>query len=205
MNEDLVASYQPHEGMEEPFGTHGILIMQSGIPVRVRDGGGQGTWVRVPAPQAGEEDEVLTVQPDLSVAWSPSSGGGQLSASLSLSNADLRTTNNFTVVPAAGTDTVIMPTTIIILLNYGGTNVWSNSPSVQLRYNGVSGTASALTTPQWGQASTRLSSQAAPFLTASRTQRNNEPLTFNLGVAATGNAANDNTAEVTVYYFVHNL
>lgn len=59
----------------EPF-SDGGLLMQSGIPVRIKDSGGQGRWLRVPQPVAGEEGEVLTVQPDLSAAWEPASGGG---------------------------------------------------------------------------------------------------------------------------------
>jgi len=54
----------------EPFSDGGLLI-QSGIPVRIMTSGGQGTWVRVPQPAAEDEGDVLTVQPDLSVAWEP--------------------------------------------------------------------------------------------------------------------------------------
>jgi len=59
----------------EPFSDGGLLI-QSGIPVRIKDTGGQGRWLRVPLPEAGEEGEVLTVQPDLSADWEPPTGGG---------------------------------------------------------------------------------------------------------------------------------
>lgn len=197
----------------EPFSDGGKLLIQSGIPVVVKDSGGQGNWVRVPAPLGGEEGEVLTVQPDLSVAWEPtqSSGTTILTDSVVLSNATLKAGTTSTLVSAQGANTVIVPITIAFIMRYGGTNAFTNAPSMQIGYNGSPNfpTLGYAGAAFWTQTNTRVivwSVPAAPttdmYPSLPLSGMTNQPLTTAFGAALTGNAANNNTLEVFTTYYV---
>lgn len=207
MSDDDIAAYEPSTThFAEPFGDYGAVVMQSGIPVRVKDSGGQGSWLRVPQPLAGEEGEVLTVQPDLSAAWEPAAGGGSyLVSTVSIPNATLKSTNPTTIVPAAGANTVIVPVWVSTLMRLG-TNAFTNNPNTLIRYNN-SGSASVTlaTDANWGAGSSSMTTQSVPGFRTTLALRTNQPVTFTLSAALTGNAANDNTADITIAYFVLNV
>lgn len=210
MSDDNIDAYEPSTThFAEPFGDYGTVLMQSGIPVRVKDSGGQGSWLRVPQPLAGEEGEVLTVQPDLSAAWEPASTG-MLSHSVSVSNATLRTVNATTIVPAAGPNTVVVPTFFNFILRYGGTNAWVSGPTMLIRYNNVNPPQMAGISPNWALTFSQLLTQPATLIApgalgSSLATRTNQPLTMSLNSNLTGNAANDNTLDVITYYYVLNV
>lgn len=202
----------------EPFSEPGIII-QSGIPVIIKDTGGQGNWARVPQPLAGEVGEVLTVQPDLSVAWEPSGGGSGTTlqtSSVIMSNAELRANTPVTLVSAQGSDTVVMPVSIAFIMRYGGSNAFTSDDSFGIRYNGVAGTEEVVTvTPGsafWRATADRFGRwNAGPTLTElgsenvntfALTLASNQTLTCETRGTLTGNAANDNTVEVITTYYV---
>ena len=202
----------------EPFSDHGI-IMQSGIPVVIKDTGGQGNWARVPQPLAGEVGEVLTVQPDLSVAWDPSGGGSGTTlqtSSVIMSNAELRANTPVTLVSAQGSDTVVMPVSIAFIMRYGGTNAFTNSSAFDIRYNNVAATDGAINlTPsssfwqatadffgRWNIGLTENELGQGNMEVFALSLASNQPLTCQVRVPLTGNAANDNTVEVITTYFV---
>jgi len=189
----------------EPF-SDGGLLMQSGIPVRIKDTGGQGNWLRVPQPVAGEEGEVLTVQPDLSAAWEPATGGGGATfgqSTTQISNATLRTTNPTTLVAAQGAGTMIVPTQCALRHNYGGNNVWTNGPTPSLSWNNdTSSVLVPLNDPFQLAAVTQTSISSGVDEVVPTSVYDNQPLTFQLSAGLAGNAANDNTATIIVTYLV---
>jgi len=208
----------------EPFSDPG-LIMQSGIPVLVRDTGGQGNWARVPQPLAGEVGEVLTVQPDLSAAWEPSGGGSGTTlqtSSVTMSNTELRAESPVTLVSAQGSDTVVIPTSIVFISRYGGTNAWTNKTSFEVSYNDSATTGKSVSLTSAGSAFwTATQDQFVSWNigpTLSELTADEQVLSFNLSLSSnqpltcktagptlTGNAANDNTVEVITTYFVINV
>jgi len=195
----LIEQESNNEHFQEPFSEYGAVILQSGIPVRLKDGGGQGDWVRVPQPTAGEEGTVLTVQPSLSVGWTLP----QLRMAVAeISNAILRTTSNTTLVPAQGPDTIIIPISLTQLPLYGGSNVWTTMGVAGIQYNNNGGTRIVLpnaffTTATSNMRHTALSSNVETVAVCA-----NEPVVYNMDAGGTGNAANDNTARVYITYYV---
>jgi len=194
---------------DEPFTSFGTLIMQSGIPVRVKDSGGQGNWIRVPAPLAGDEDDVLTVQPDLTVAWEPpvSSPGNVLSNVVTYSNANMRAAPvAITLVPAAGAGTVLIPLCYSLKMAYGGTNAFTNAPGFLMRWNdsaaGGASTTVGLSTTFWQSTASGWGYFVGSVQNQLLSVFENQPLTTKLNAGVTGNAANNNTVEITTYYIV---
>ena len=199
MSDDMLAEYESHEQFLEPFSEYGAVIMQSGIPVRIKDSGGQGTFVRVPQPTAGEEGTVLTVQPSLSVDWTLP----QLRMAMAdISNATLRTTNNTTLVPAQGANTLIIPVSVTQITMYGGTNVWSTMGVAGIQYDGDAGTRIALPNAFFTTATSNMRHTAMSSNVETLSVSANMPVVYNMDAGGTGNAANDNTARVYITYYV---
>jgi len=199
MSDDMLAEYESHEQFVEPFSEFGGLMMQSGIPVRIKDSGGQGTFVRVPQPTAGEEGTVLTVQPSLSVDWSLP----QLRmTTVSISNADLRTTNEILLVPAQGANTMIVPVHITQVHVYGGTNAWTTIGNAFIRYDSFTGTTVALTNVNATATLSQMRQQAMSSNAENLSACTNQPLNYLLDAGGTGNAANNNTAMIYITYYV---
>lgn len=136
--------------------------------------------------------------------WVAPSPGLVLSTTTTISNATLRTTSPTTLVAAQGAGTVVQITEIDILLNYGGTNAFTTGGGVGIKYNN---NASATITSggySFSQSADSLGyfrppDSIGPF---SLTLMENQPVTFNIVTALAGNAANDNTVAVVVYYQV---
>jgi len=186
---------------DEPFTTFGQLILESGIPVRVNDTGGQGNWVRVPAPLPGDEDSVLTVQPDLSVDWEPT-GGSYLTYTTTVSNATLKSTNPHTLVPAQGAGTVILPFRWAAVMRYGGNNAFTLNANMLFRYNDAAAPQYSYGpgTPFYQQTVDTIATSSLLTHAGNLSLLENQPFTLTLANALTGNAANDNVMDVTTYY-----
>jgi len=195
---------------DEPYSEYGQIIYESGVPLRVNDSGGQGTWARVPQPVAGEEGDVLTVQSDLSVAFAPPAGGGggnlQM-ASVLLSNSDLKTPTAVTIVAAQGAGTIIVPHRAGTVSHYGGTNVWTSATSKDfvLAVNGstIMTTQAANYSHTYSEAA--FSQGTTPATTQVSTNWDNKALTVLASSAFLGNAAGDNTITFYVWYWVITL
>jgi len=195
----------------EPFSDGGLLL-QSGVPVRIKDSGGQGNWTRVPQPLGGEEGEVLTVQPDLSVAWEPATGGGGtglLTANVTITNAALKSTvTSTTLIAAPGAGKVIVPIRYVYIMRYGGTNAFTNAPSTRIRYNNAnnqSQTTATLNATFWQATTDAYGTPPIAGTVELLSAFENQPLTFIMFAAATGNAANDNTLDVEITYYIQNV
>jgi len=189
---------------DEPYTQYGQIIYESGVPLRVNDSGGQGDWVRVPNPTAGDIADVLTVQPDLSVAWDPpaSSGGGLQVASVAVSNAELKAATSKTMVTAQGAGTVIIPIRVGIVMHYGGTNAFTNNAGINFRW----GTSDCMSV--FGAGTNTFSTcffDAGTVSTAALSAAENADLTAKPGNAYTGNAAGNNTATFYALYYVLTL
>jgi len=205
MSDDMLAEYESHEQFVEPFSEFGGLMMQSGIPVRIKDSGGQGTFVRVPQPNAADEGEVLTAQADGSVAWS---NQNIMTSTVTISNATLKSTNATTLVPAQGVGTVVQVISSAWRLNYGGSNVFTSSPATLFRYNNsFGGQNPTFGNTFWEASQDSVTLRYDPLrenpLIASECE--NLPVTVRLNSAITGNAANNNTVTVVTKYVVNNL
>jgi len=203
MSDDMLAEYESSNShFVEPFSEYGAIIEQSGIPVRVKDSGGQGSWLRVPQPVAGEEGEVLTVQPDLSIGWDPSTGGSGFlqRTATSISNATLKSTNAVTIVPAQGAGTVIVPVSWSLVYRYGGNNGFTTTQNFEIKYNGSSvlWTVAAI---NFAALMSQLLAQGATSNTGAVSVRTNSALDFKMAVALAGNAANDNTLDIEVVWY----
>jgi len=195
----LIEQESNNEHFQEPFSEYGAVILQSGIPVRLKDGGGQGDWVRVPQPTAGEEGTVLTVQPSLSVDWTLP----QLRIAVAdISNATLRTTNPTTLVQAQGSNTLIVPINVVHMHLYGGTNAWTSMGVPGIAYNNNASTRVVLNSAVFTSVQSHQRSQAITQLSETFGTTVNLPITFNMDAGGVGNAANNNTARVYITYYV---
>jgi len=193
---------------EEPYTGQFALIRGRKIPIMNADkGSSSGGGGGVPTPIAGEEGYVLTVQPDLSSDWSPlptPATPASFRVTATLSNAILRTTNATVIVAAPGTGKIVIPESITIVHVYGGTNVWVGTPTLNYQW-GVA-TAVAMSSPTWASASKqfRFTNGFGPASTLA-TGRENTDFSVRLSAGLTGNAANDNTAIVTLIYSIADI
>jgi len=192
---------------DEPYTSSNMFMNMSGVPVRVEQGGKNAGNVSVPAPELGDEDSVLTVQPDLSVAWEPAGGGGIYQvATVVFSNADLKTPNVVTLIPAQGAGTVIVPTQCVATCDVATGSVFTNAPTMQFRYNNSATgqeTSSLGSFTFWTSANEPL--YRIPLRVAGANDSSvfaNQPYTGLLNAAATGNAANNKTVTLRISYWV---
>lgn len=165
--------------------------------------GKQGAYTDVPQPSAAEAGEVLTAQADGTATWEPAPGGGggtSFSATTTITNAQLRSTTPVTIVAAPGADKVIVVTTVTYVTKYGGSNAWASNQSFDIRYN--NNILVATETPGFTNTDSIYTFDNDIFATGLLSDVANVPLTFAMDVALSGNAANDNTLDVTVWYFV---
>lgn len=206
MSDDMLAEYESHEQFVEPFSEYGAVIMQSGIPVRIKDSGGQGTFVRVPQPTAGQEGDILTVQPDLSADWSLPF---ERTITVTIPNATLKSTTPLTLIPAAGANTIIIVFSVTFIFNYGGNNAFTNAPITPVRYNALAGSGASYNfgASFWNATSSRCATRQNPMSSDNTALSSfvNQPITFECSSAFTGNAANDNTATCILTYTVINI
>lgn len=125
-------------------------------------------------------------------------------ATITWSNAELKAGTAKTVLAAQGAGTIVIPHSVILKMNYGGTNVFTNAPNVSCDWS--SGLEHFTTGPGAGfwQAA---SNQIDVFLIGgsgidSYTNVENDPVTLELAAALTGNAANNNTVSIVFEYSI---
>jgi len=118
------------------------------------------------------------------------------------------------LVAAQGSGTVIIPLSISAKFTYGGTNVFTNGQTLRVRYGSntaVSVTSQNLVTITMITASQNLESFQSCFTDASAigivtTIAENVQLNLhNQGTEITGNAANNNTLDIYLMYYVLTL
>lgn len=98
---------------------------------------------------------------------------------------------------------MIQPVSWFIRLNYGGSNVFTNSPIVDIQYNGVTITAfSSLGTAFWTGTANYICYNPSVNFEAVATGLENQAVTLKLSMAQAGNAAGDNTVTVILFYTV---
>lgn len=153
----------------------------------------------VPPADGSCEGFVLTCVGGVPTWVPPSGGGGSLTTTTNISNATLRTTGTTTLVAAPGAGFSILIDRVVVIHRYGGTNVWTNTPSYNLLWGGGSGLIpSGL--GLWDSAFNVLRENNNLSTSGNVSGFENQPFNFSLVSGLTGNAANDNTATVVVYY-----
>lgn len=118
-------------------------------------------------------------------------------------NAELKAGTQKVVVAAPGANKVIIPISIVLSMIYGGSNVFTNAPTLTFRHGANPTISINVTGTFWTSASSRNAYQsnfADPD--SSLALFTNGALSVNLSTGLTGNAANDNVVKVGVYYYI---
>lgn len=131
------------------------------------------------------------------------------SATLNLTNAQIKSlfTVPITIVPAPGAGKVITVFSIMTKFIYGGTNAFTGGGNLNIRYTGTAGQSinasimtSALIT---GTASVYSQTLNTAISGAAIANLEDDPVVIhNLTAAFTGNAANNNTINVKILYYI---
>jgi len=126
--------------------------------------------------------------------------------SLTWTNAQLKAGTPLTIVPAQGPGFVVIISGIYLRMNYGGTNVFTNSPAINIDYNGILSASLAIDVNVfWQSAANTVSVNEGPNMASLLSNFDNQPVILNLTAALTGNAAGDNTVTVIAEYQVIGL
>jgi hypothetical protein len=163
----------------------------------------------------GTSGNVLTSNGTNWVSSAPG-GGGLSSVTLTLTNAQLKaiSTTPVQIIAAQGSGAIIVPVQTVCKLNYGGTNAFTNSPTMRLLYGSVSNTNNCVqmvgvnntafcqaTSNQYCTSNTLVGSGGSSG-NISSTVGENTIISVNGSTDFTGNAANNNTMTVVVLYYV---
>lgn len=128
---------------------------------------------------------------------------------LTVTNAQLKTAFSLQLIPAQGAGTVIIPIFVGWKLNYGGSNAFTNSPTTRLNYNTAVASNIIATNNAgasfWQQTSTTFFFAYPQINELSSSAITNVAVYYNSGLAATGNAANNNTVTVNCVWYVSNI
>lgn len=195
---------------DEPFTGDDMFIEMSGVPVRIEQGGHNAGNISVPAPTAGDIGEVLTVQPDLTLAWNAvASSNTVLETTVVISNADLKAANSVTLLAAPGAGKFIQPMYFVATCDVATASVFTNAPSMNFRYNdsATGQESSSLGSVTFWQSSTATIYRLILQVAGTNDQANfvNQPLTCRLSAAVTGNAANNKTVTIRLQYRIVNI
>ena len=124
----------------------------------------------------------------------------------SVTNAQLKAATPVLILAAQGAGTIIMPTTFVFKFVYGGSNVFTNTPQSTVNWGSTFGTGRCVTNGggiTFWQASTsryRFENRGTITFNAATIENLGMYATFDTG--ATGNAANDNTFVIQMFYYV---
>lgn len=126
-----------------------------------------------------------------------------------MSNTQLKSGSlYYDLIPAQGPNTFIVPLFIHLVMNYGGTNVFTNTPTIGIDWEDPVGASIATISPGatfWGTAINGRyfgSYITGTFSGNSASDHINELLSLKLSALLTGNAGNDNTVRVNMSYYV---
>lgn len=123
-----------------------------------------------------------------------------------ITNAQLVAGSQLTIVNAPGPGKYLVPISASAEMNYGGTNAFTNEPVIQLKVGTAITHATVASAPNiafWQGTSNQLvglGPQAIPQSSSAAWE--NAAMTWNMSVGTTGNAAMDNTAAITVTFFI---
>lgn len=131
-------------------------------------------------------------------------------ATVSITSAQVKAleTTQITLVPAPGAGKMIKFMGAVLKLDYGGTNAFTEAgDNLGIKYTNASGVQVSNTIETTGfitaTADTYTNAEPATDAIVAASAADNQPLVLdNLGSAIAGNAANDNTLEVSVFYRV---
>lgn len=137
-------------------------------------------------------------------------GGGLLTVSGTLTNSQIKNLNGTPVaaVSAQGNGTLIVPMSVQVKFNYGGTNAFSATvQSINLYYGTSTSIAIVLSSSQIKATATSYDELGlSPSVITSTTPGNSENKALNfynaLGPEISGNAANNNTITYSITYYV---
>lgn len=128
---------------------------------------------------------------------------------LNVTNAQLKTAFSLQLIPAQGANTVIVPIFVGWKLKYGGSNVFTNNPTTRLNYSTAVASNIIATNNAgnafWQQASDTFFFAYPQINELSSSNITNVAVYYNSGLAATGNAAGDNTVTVNCLWYISNI
>jgi hypothetical protein len=168
-----------------------VLIGSTGAdPVAASITGGAGITV---TPSAG----------GISIA-SNTAAGNVLRQTITLTAAQIKALSPtpVTFLAAPGVGMAYIPISMIARLNYGGTNVFNSGGTIYMRYNGagITGIFDIMTGAQYSLTTNTFTSNVNG--NALITLAENKALELAASSSITGNAANNNTIDVAVYYIL---
>lgn len=114
------------------------------------------------------------------------------------SNAALKAGTTLTIIPAQGANTIVLPLWIVLKMNYGGNNAFTNSRNLSIitpMFDVAPGAAFWQAT-----ANSYAWSMPTDSLTGASAAVTNANIDLVLSGGLTGNAANDNTVTVKARY-----
>jgi hypothetical protein len=156
----------------------------------------------------GTSGKVLTSDGTNWVSSTPTNSSGMQSATVTVTNADLKAGNSSLLIAAQGSGKVIICYNVIWKFVYGGSNVFTNTPLNQINFGSTYNSGTILTNSggaSFWQASSNQYFTAVTgstnLITAASTCENTG-VYFTMSTGATGNAANDNTIIMQVQYLV---
>lgn len=138
-----------------------------------------------------------------------SNAGSLSSVQVTLTNAQLKAATAVQLLAAQGAGTVIIPTATVWKFKYGGTNAFTNAPGQQLTYGSTYNTNTVCTnwgsTTFWRATASRYYENVGSTGTIAASSLENTAIYSTMSMGATGNAANDNTVVVFLFYYVITL
>lgn len=141
--------------------------------------------------------------------WTSAAPGGSSGKALNLTkvtitNSQLKAATAISLIAAQGAGTVIIPAYVTWKFVYGGTNAFTNSPGNQINYGSTYGTTPAIINlggiTFWQATASQIYQSNGGYQNIS-TNVENQALNWTMSTAATGNAANNNTVNVTILWY----
>lgn len=121
-----------------------------------------------------------------------------------VTNSQMRATTDISVVTSPGGSTMITPIAIQLIPKYGGTNAWVGSSNIYVTIGGV--LCADISTITWiGTADYYKYSNEFTSDSNTISLMKDKDIIINFSAGLTGNAANDNTMTVIVYYMLTNV
>jgi hypothetical protein len=140
------------------------------------------------------------------VSSAPSSGGSISTVQVTLTNAQLKAATAVQIIAAQGAGTFIIPCGVIWKLKYGGTNAFTNAPGHQLTFGSTYNTNTIISnsggTTFWQATTSRYYENGSGFVLFTGSSVENTAVYSTMSTGATGNAANNNTVVIQVFYYV---
>lgn len=116
-------------------------------------------------------------------------------------NAALKAGTNLNLVGAPGVGKYVFPVALYMLSVYGGSNPWTNNPSLFMDWNNAAIVLTSMGFSGWTNTQNFVHLLDYGWaVNANDVLINNEALELAISVALLGNAAGDNTVKVLLHY-----